>query len=541
MHRTICVSATVFAAFVGLVSVTCPQDTKAAPPNHSSLLPGDKSDRTFLGLKDCYSCHTSGFPKSDVAAQFGILANDNWIMANEVETWGKKGDKHAQAYTSLLSDTGMKIGTAMGIPGAVSCDKRCLACHTGFPIAEMESVQGLLIDEVTSQKDGRITAGVSCEGCHGPAGGTHGWLSAHTNKDTWRFITPEEKSKKGFYDVRSVISRTRLCLSCHLGSAEQGRILTHEMYAAGHPPLPSFEIETFEQQMPKHWTPRNEKSPELHEELFKRTGMKINRDELYKTKSMLIAALISRSESLRLTADLAEGVVSEQIPKPQWPDFAQFDCYACHHDLKSESWRKTAQHAGSPGKPRLVPWPESLSRLAALQAHSDSAEVHREYSVVRSATLVSPFGDREALIEAARMSAEWSDKLAVALDGQEMTATEGAALLKSIVETAASETLDYDSARQLLWAFTIVETELKVPHERRADLDAVSKTIVLDLRRGRAAKHQIPGVEAKREVQEVNLSETLPPIAAYDALAFQRAFAALRDRAETPAPFEIPK
>ena len=483
----------------------------------------------------------SGFPKSDVAEQFGILADDNWILANEVETWGKKGDKHAQAYTSLLSETGVKIGNAMGIQGAVSCDKRCLACHTGFPIAEMETVQGLMIDEVTSQKEGSITAGVSCEGCHGPAGGTQGWLSAHTSKDTWRFITPEEKSQKGFYDVRSVISRTRLCLSCHLGNAEQGRVLTHEMYAAGHPPLPAFEIETFEQQMPKHWTPRNEKSPELQKEFLEQTGIRTNPDELNATKSMLIAALISRSESLRLTANLAEGIVSDQIPKPKWPDFAQFDCYACHHDLKSESWRKTAQHAGSPGRPRLVPWPESLSRLAALQAHSGADEVQREYSVVQSATLVSPFGDREVLIEAARMSADWSDKLAVKLDSQVMTATEGAALLKSIVETAATETLDYDSARQLLWAVTIVETELKVPHEHRANLDAVSKTIVLDLQKGRATKHQIPGVEAKREVQEVNLSETLPRIAAYDALAFQRAFAALRDRAETPAPFAIPK
>ena len=32
-----------------------------------------------------------------------------------------------------------------------------------------------------------------------------------------------------------------MCLSCHLGNAREGRVVTHEMYAAGHPPLPGFE------------------------------------------------------------------------------------------------------------------------------------------------------------------------------------------------------------------------------------------------------------------------------------------------------------
>ncbi len=33
--------------------------------------------------------------------------------------------------------------------------------------------------------------------------------------------------------------------------------MTHEMYAAGHPPLPSVELQTFCEEMPQHWqTPR---------------------------------------------------------------------------------------------------------------------------------------------------------------------------------------------------------------------------------------------------------------------------------------------
>lgn len=535
MLREVCVFCVIFAAFVVTAATVTAQSPVRSTCESMMFQDGDKSERTFLGLKGCFNCHANGLPTDDFGARFGIMADDSWVEANEVQTWDT--DKHAQAYTSLLSDAGTRIGQSMGI--AVHRDKRCLACHTGFPIAELEVADGQIAIEY--ENDPQVTLGVSCEGCHGPAGGAQGWLGAHTNKELWRFLSTEKKCEKGFHDVRSVISRTRLCLSCHLGNASQGRVLTHEMYAAGHPPLPAFELATFEEQMPKHWRHISEKDEKLQREFSKETGIEFNPDEMHRTQSLLVAALVSRSESLRLTADLAAGSVSMQIPKPQWPEFAQFDCYACHHDLTSEGWRQSAQHAGSPGRPRLLPWPGSLSRLAALQAHSAAEEVLREFSAVRSATLVSPFGDREALIEAARTSADWSDKLAVSLDGQEMTATEGAAVLKNIAETAATETLDYDSARQLLWAFTIVESELKVPEERRADLAAARGMFVLNLREGREAKHQISPKSTPREVLEVDMKKTLERTAIYDAIAFQRAFAALRLRDQTPQPLDIPK
>ena len=37
--------------------------------------------------------------------------------------------------------------------------------------------------------------------------------------------------------------------------------MKHEWYAAGHPPLPSFELATFESQMPAHWKSLREKGP----------------------------------------------------------------------------------------------------------------------------------------------------------------------------------------------------------------------------------------------------------------------------------------
>jgi hypothetical protein len=498
---------------------------------------GSKSDRTFLGLKDCYNCHTNGFPKDGFGDRFGIMANDSWILANEVKTWGET-DKHAQAYTSLLSDTGKEIGKALGIGENVHRDKRCLACHTGFSIAEMETDGGKihgLISEDKYKTDIRLTTGVSCEGCHGKAGGSEGWLAAHTSKETWRFLEPEKKCEKGFYDVRSVISRTRLCLSCHLGNASQGRVLTHEMYAAGHPPLSGFEIETFQNQMPKHWRHLKEKA-DLHKEYQEKTGIKSNADELEHTKSLLVGALIARSESLRLTADIAEGAVSEQISSPQWPDFAQFDCYACHHDLRSESWRQAAQHSGGPGRPTLLPWPSVLSEMVSIPV-TDAPATKLDASAIQAAILKAPFGDREALVRSARATANDCDKLALALSSQEVTVRGGTDFLEKIVDVAATETLDYDSARQLVWAFIVVQEELRTHLTKDSaspfladDLASVKEMFVLNLKNGRLEDHKIPGATQSRPVTAVDLQIVLPPIANYDAIGFQKAFAELRQR-----------
>ncbi len=538
MLRFLCVAV---AAFVFLTRAALAQNPQSTCQGLRQ--DGSKSDRTFLGLKDCYNCHTNGFPKDGFGDRFGIMANDSWILANEVKTWGDT-DRHSQAYTSLLSETGKKIGTALGIGENSHRDKRCLACHTGFPIAEMESEDGQihgLISEAKYKTDIRLTTGVSCEGCHGKAGGSEGWLAAHTSKETWRFLAPEKKCEKGFYDVRSAISRTQLCLSCHLGNASQGRVLTHEMYAAGHPPLPSFEIETFQNQMPKHWRHLREKAG-LNAEFETNTGIKSSDHELQRTKSLLVGALIARSESLRLTADIAEGAVSEQISKPQWPDFAQFDCYACHHDLRSESWRQTSQLSGGPGRPMLLPWPSVLSEIVSIPIAGTSTTKKLDASAIQAAMLKVPFGDREALVKSARATANECETLAIEVAEQDVTFDNGTALLERIAEIGATEKLDYDSARQLVWAFIVVQEELNshltegsASPLMNEKLASVKGMFVLSLKTGRLENHQIPGATQSRPVTAIDLSVVLPPIANYDAIAFQKAFVEIRQRSRTSA------
>src|SRR5262249_31933344 len=101
-----------------------------------------------------------------------------------------------------------------------------------------------------SKKDG-----VSCDGCHGPA---QFWLAEHFAVDekgerAWRTLSPADKEARGMLDVRNPVKRAEMCMSCPVGSAAEGKIVTHSMYAAGHPPLPGFEVDGFSKNLPPHW------------------------------------------------------------------------------------------------------------------------------------------------------------------------------------------------------------------------------------------------------------------------------------------------
>ncbi|MCH7726797.1 MAG: hypothetical protein IH991_10000, partial [Planctomycetes bacterium] len=184
----------------------------------------------FLGAVFCQGCHNGTIP----------LPND-FSLLDEFVVWEKK-DKHSQAFTNLSGDLGKQMAAKLGYD--VTADQKCLSCHCNWI---KDFPKPLFHNQ-----------GVSCESCHGPA---QMWSGKHAIGDPkiWRNLTPDEKKEDGFVDVRNPVDRARQCFNCHIGNAPEGKIVTHEMYAAGHPPLPGVEVESFVHQMPKHWRYLREK------------------------------------------------------------------------------------------------------------------------------------------------------------------------------------------------------------------------------------------------------------------------------------------
>lgn len=107
-------------------------------------------------------------------------------------------------------------------------DTRCTSCHA--PSHE--------VPEAQRDKAFRISEGVSCESCHGPA---ESWLRSHTRSD-W---THADRVFAGMRDLKSLYVRANTCVACH-------QTVATPLLKAGHPEL-IFELDGQCVSQPRHW------------------------------------------------------------------------------------------------------------------------------------------------------------------------------------------------------------------------------------------------------------------------------------------------
>jgi hypothetical protein len=245
----------------------------------------------------------------------GVQARDQTtVLQNEYSTWVVR-DKHAHAFVNLTNPVGTRIAKIMGLPSPDSAP-RCLACHALDVAADQRARTFDLSD------------GVGCENCHGPASA---WLGPHTTRG-WKY---EKSIQLGLYDTRDLVKRSEKCLTCHLGTPEKN--VDHELIAAGHPDL-YFELDSFLSVMPPHWK-------------------EVDGDPWFAVRAMGVGQAVQLREQLKRVARESQSGI--------WPEYAELDCFACHHNLTGakDSWRQDRGYAGRrPGNP-----PFNLSRYVVLK------------------------------------------------------------------------------------------------------------------------------------------------------------------------------
>lgn len=328
----------------------------------------------------------------------------------------------------------------------VTNDDRCLNCHC-INLKEGDARRG---------EKFVISDGVNCEGCHGPAGD---WFFAHTESKKWRYSKPDIKASYGMWDIRNAVKRAEVCSSCHIGNHEQGKWVTHEMYAAGHPPLPGIELATFSHDLPNHWYLPKEKSKKVQEEL--KSQLEVDSSEAVHTKYAVIGGAVAFRESMKLLAAEAENCLKS--PAESTRDYAQFDCAACHHDLKRASWRQRRNSTGNPGRPTMRSWPMALIGPIMRFADVNAAEYQANVAELARAFDARPFGDPGAIACAARKHATWADKLISNLIKRRYDPNETYSLLQQLCSVPKTDHLDYDSARQVAWAISIIYNKDVIP------------------------------------------------------------------------------
>jgi hypothetical protein len=362
----------------------------------------------YQGAARCIDCHTQPNPlrESDGTTE--------WVALSEAHTW-LTADKHAQAFKTLESEYSQQIGKRLGIDD-VRKDPRCLSCHAGWSKGD--------------RAPPHLELGVSCEACHGPGS----LYDAEHTRPAWRTKTADEKAVLGMVDVRHPRLRAERCLSCHLGSAAEGKWLTHAMYAAGHPPLAGFELSAYSRAMPRHWRELEDKGNTVRGNADIRTAIGYRDGELQAVKSVVIGGVVTLRESTRLQDDW-----QRLANTGDWPDFAQYDCASCHHELEQPSWRQARRAAVPPGKLFPPAWPNVLAELAMRHLGRDNLaeerRLRRELDAHANDAQIGPL-----------------DELVRQLDSLPYDRAAATAILRDLADLGQRPDLDFDSARQLGWA-----------------------------------------------------------------------------------------
>ena len=262
----------------------------------------------------------------------------------------------------------------------------CLGCHAvNAPIGQRAAAFD-------------ISDGVSCEGCHGAAAG---WLGPHTLQG-WKH---EQTVTAGMTDMKGAAKAASACLVCHVGGDQKS--VDHELIAAGHPEL-IFEFETFTALMPAHW--RVDANPDA---AIRRWGT---------------SQILAMRESMKQLARRANGKAWDALP-----DFADFECSACHHDLVTPSARQERGYAGKAG---TLTWDESSYVVSRhfIEAVNPQQRRTLDASIGSLRTLMrSPGSNRMAIAETATKIAGQMDALVAA---SETSQTGAGALLRAITSDA---------------------------------------------------------------------------------------------------------
>lgn len=471
------------AAGAFALAVWCCRPTVGAQEKKPTANPGGKGPVLYYGASACGQaggCHDAPEPRYD-------LKTPLLCRCNEMTVW-LANDKHADAYKVLLGERGQRMLDSLYKDKDPGKADACLACHA---VTAKETHAGSF----------RLDEGVGCVVCHGPYAK---WVRHHISpldRDEFRALTAKQKEEDyGMTDLANPVRRSKLCASCHVGSAEEKKVVTHEMYAAGHPPLPGLEVASFSYMMPPHWEPRADKAARAAK-LVRHDGT--TREQ---AKLVLVGAAVSLAEYMRLVAVQAE--------KEKALDWASFDCWSCHHELKSPAWRQTRGYPGKPGRVPAKTWPAELVRLALGHLGDDPAEFENLWGEVQAAFVARQFGDVPRVAKAAGALAAWADKLTGRLNDSTVDEAAAAKLLAKLPSLA--KTPDFDSARQLGWAYRAVWDELSPKKEPPSSLKELTTELGLLFPPGRMQASDREGVIVR------DLGKSLKRLNDYDPAKFLR-------------------
>lgn len=384
----------------------------------TTVMAADEALPKFVGSSTCATANCHGG------------SSGSKIIGAEHPVWAAR-DPHSRAYSVLLNDASKQMAARLKLSNKTAHESaECLNCHSSATAAK-----------ASTNSDRLPPAGVDCERCHGAA---ELWLAPHKRKD-WKTRSPEDKSRMGFANLSDVLTRAQLCTECHVGGPE--RDVNHTLIAAGHPRL-FFEFSTFHANWPKHWLRKTD------ENKHPVAGAKPNSpSSLFEAKLWAVGQVMTAQSSLKL--------LHHRATKAQaWPEFAEWNCYACHHDLAPPSmWKAPAPERTLRNSFGWNSWPYAMLEPLARQTYGpDLSGPQSPISGILKLRprFTKPLPPAEIIAAEADLAAKslqaWAEQLNQPESAQKLLAPSSLeSLRQSLVSKEAQQLVarDWDSATQV--------------------------------------------------------------------------------------------
>jgi hypothetical protein len=385
-----------------------------APP------PGQGSSDPFklVGPGSCSAraCHGGIEPVQPAGGQT--------IGQNEYSLWMARHDKHTEAYRVLLDEKSKLIQGHLDHKNSKETHPEknvlCLSCHVQQPYPKDFGAE-------LNEEDLKIF-GVGCENCHGAA---KEWLKPHTSPD-WRNRSDREKAKLGMTSTKDLAVRAGVCVKCHVGTKDGD--MNHDLIAAGHPRL-NFEFAAFMANMPRHWSIQNP-----IEAARKKPSFEVH--------SWAVGQAATAKAALELLAYRADPNIAplKGATKP-WPEFAEYDCFSCHHNLLGESWRQKRGFENPKRKPGAFLWSDWYVTMPLSLASDDATlKLTLPNDLTEIARSMSQPYDRRKIADLARKAAKELGTLQTKLAGKADGQIEVTKLLKKLAQ-------DYQNRKDASWDY----------------------------------------------------------------------------------------
>lgn len=141
-----------------------------------------------------------------------VMGSRACLNCHPSETLALLASGHNRTHLLLRSANAKKYAEALGLEKPAGESTACIKCHA--------------TPKTSFTGDVAVISGVSCESCHGEAGGEDGWLNAHAvygpNGTTFETETEEHRSQRlkrvdaaGMTRTNHILKLTNNCFGCH--------------------------------------------------------------------------------------------------------------------------------------------------------------------------------------------------------------------------------------------------------------------------------------------------------------------------------------